>query len=155
MSFVKTFVLLVIVGLGISFVPAIVRADKYGIDDTQQATGNLLPTSIVGASSLPQLIGKIVAAILSLLALVFFLLVFYAGILWMTARGNSETVTKAKDIMEAAVIGLLIVMGSYAISRFVFDSLVGNTQATAGASSEDPAITVCKGKGVGDSWERK
>jgi hypothetical protein len=28
---------------------------------------------------------------------------------------------------------------------------VGNTQATAGASSEDPAITVCKGKGVGDS----
>ncbi len=147
MSFVKTLLLLLVVSIGLSFVPAIVSADKYGISDTRDATGDLLPESILDASSVPELIGKIIAAILSLLALVFFVLIFYAGIMWMTARGNSEAVTKAKDIMQSAVIGLLIVMGSYAISRFVFESLVGGvTTGSGGASSEDAAAIACRGK---------
>jgi cbb3-type cytochrome oxidase subunit 3 len=151
MSVGKVVVFLLLASLSAFFIPSIVRADKYGVDDTVQATGNLLPKSVVGASSVPELIGKVIAVILSFLAIIFFLLIFYAGILWMTARGNSEAVTKAKDIMEAAVIGLLIVVGSYAISRFVFDNLVGSVQSGAtGAGSTDPAVVACRGKQLQD-----
>lgn len=151
MSFGKALVFLLIAVVGAVCVPAFVFADKYGIDDTVNATGNLLPKSIVGASDVPQLIGKVIAVILSLLAIVFFLLIFYAGITWMTARGNSEAVTKSKDIMEAAVIGLLIVMGSYAISRFVFENLVGSVQSGSTAESTDASVIACRGKQVGDA----
>lgn len=145
MSSFKALILLFMVSLGFASVPLIARADNFGVDATQQATGNLLPKTIASASDVPSLIGKIIAIVLSLLGIVFFLLVFYAGILWMTARGNSEAVQKAKDIMQAAVTGLVIVMASYAISKFVFSSLVNSVQTgSGGASSDDAAVTACK-----------
>ncbi len=151
MSSLKALILLFIVSLGFAAIPLMVKADNFGVDATQQATGNLLPKSIAGASSVPDLIGKIIAIVLSLLGIVFFLLVFYAGILWMTARGNSETVQKAKDIMQAAIIGLVIVMASYAISKFVFTSLVSSVQTgSGGAASDDPAVVACRSKVLGD-----
>ena len=48
----------------------------------------------------------------------------YGGYLWMTARGNEEEVTKAKNLIKAAIIGLIIVLAAYAISIFVI-KLVG------------------------------
>ncbi len=112
--------------VGISFA----RAENYGLDTAQKASGGLIPKTVAGAQTVPQLIGKLVAALLTLLGIIFFLLIFYAGLSWMLARGNADGVTKAKDIMEAAIIGLIVVTGSYAISRFVFDKL-GATSSTA------------------------
>lgn len=106
-------------------VPLSVYADNYGIENTVRSTGGLLPTSIGGANTVPEFIGVIIRTVLSLLAIVFFLLIFYAGILWMTARGNQSIVDKSKSMMEGAIIGLIIVMASYAISRFVFSNLTG------------------------------
>ena len=34
---------------------------------------------------------------------------------------------KAKDILEAAIIGLVLVLAAYAITRFVFSVLAGGT----------------------------
>jgi hypothetical protein len=54
----------------------------------------------------------------------------------MKARGNQTAVDKSKSMMEAAVIGLIIVMASYAISRFVFQGLTtGNTNIGTGGGS--------------------
>jgi hypothetical protein len=46
----------------------------------------------------------------------------------MTAFGNDEKVTTAKSIMEHAIIGLVIVLSAYAVSKFVFGALAGETQ---------------------------
>ncbi len=118
------------------------NGDKYGLGDTQKATGGLVPKTLAGAGNVPQLIGKVVAALLSLLAIIFFILIFYAGITWMLARGNSDAVTKAKDIMEAALIGLVIVMASYAISRFVFDRLGATTTDTVTQPTGPETISI-------------
>ncbi|MFH1112257.1 MAG: hypothetical protein V1712_04305 [Patescibacteria group bacterium] len=49
------------------------------------------------------------------------LLVFvYAGWLWLTAAGNEEKVTKAKQTIMYGVIGLVAILGSYTILRFVY-----------------------------------
>jgi len=51
----------------------------------------------------------------------------YAGYNWMMARGDEEKVTKAKDTITRAIIGLLITIGAYAISFWVFDKLLSTT----------------------------
>ena len=58
-------------------------------------------------------------AVFSVLGLVFFFLMLYAGILWMTAAGEPKKVTKAKEILSQSVIGLIICICAYGISFFV------------------------------------
>ncbi|MFH1047914.1 MAG: hypothetical protein V1738_06450 [Patescibacteria group bacterium] len=78
---------------------------------------------------LPQMIGRIINVALGLLGMVLLVLIIYGGFLWMTAQGNSDQVDKAKQIMTNAVIGLVIIMASYAIANFVFDAILRSTVA--------------------------
>ena len=66
--------------------------------------------------SLSKAVGDIIAIVLSFVGVIFFGLVIYAGILWMTARGNEEQVTKAKKIMMDASIGLAVTLAAYIIT---------------------------------------
>lgn len=70
-------------------------------------------------SSFEGSISTIITGILSLAGTVFLVLTVYAGILWMTAQGKEEQVTKAKDIVTQAIIGLAITLAAYAITAFV------------------------------------
>lgn len=67
--------------------------------------------------------GKVINMGLSLLAILFLGVMLYAGIRWMTARGNEEYSTKAKTALEAGIIGLIIVLSAYAITTFVMQRL--------------------------------
>jgi hypothetical protein len=51
----------------------------------------------------------------------------YAGFKWMTAGGNEDDVATAKKMITAAVVGLVIIMSSYAITTFVISSLYKST----------------------------
>lgn len=62
--------------------------------------------------------------VLGLLVLIAVSLVVYAGFLWMTARGNEETVTKAKGILAGALIGVFLILASYGVTQYVFANLV-------------------------------
>ena len=68
---------------------------------------------------LPTVVGIAIRTGLSLVGMIFFILMFYAGYLWMTARGESDQVDKAKKIIIASSIGLVIVVSAYAISVLV------------------------------------
>ena len=74
--------------------------------------------------SLPGAIGKVVGVVLSLVGVVFLILMIYAGFTWILARGNEQDVTKAKDLIIAAVIGLIIVLAAYAITAYIGDKLM-------------------------------
>ena len=65
--------------------------------------------------------------VLGILALIAISLVIYAGFLWLTARGNEEQVTKAKNILEGAIIGVLIILASYGATQYIFENLVNAT----------------------------
>lgn len=86
-------------------------------------------------NSIPAIVGKGITAVLGLLGVIFLVLMVYGGYLWMTDAGNSEQVEKAKKIIAAAVIGLIIVISSYAISYFVINSLQGSVLNTNSNSS--------------------
>lgn len=67
------------------------------------------------------IIGQGIQAILGFLGVLFLALIIYAGFTWMIAQGNDQKVTRAKNIMEGAAIGLIIVIMAYAISSFIIN----------------------------------
>ncbi len=54
------------------------------------------------------------------LALLFFI---YGGVIFLISSGNTEQVTKAKGIIKAATIGLILVFAGFIIIRFVLAAL--------------------------------
>ena len=66
---------------------------------------------------------QVIQAFLGLLGIIFVILIIYGGYLWMTSRGNEEQVKKAKDTLQKATIGLIIILAAYAITYFVFTEL--------------------------------
>lgn len=74
-------------------------------------------------SSLISRASKIISIALSFLGIFFFVLAFYAGFIWMTAKGDQTKVQKAKDTLVDSLVGLIIVIAAYAISYFVISAL--------------------------------
>ena len=70
------------------------------------------------------LIAIIISALLSVLGLVFLILIIYSGFTWMTAGGDENKVTKAKETLKNAIIGLVLTAGSYAIWGFIVEPLL-------------------------------
>ena len=71
----------------------------------------------------------IIKYFLGFLAIIFIALIIYGGFYWMTSLGNEQRVAWAKKILFNAVIGLLIVMISYALTLFIFRVLIEATGA--------------------------
>lgn len=123
----------------------VVWADEYGIEATAGAAG--LQKSILGGeTTVPGVVGVVVKIVLSVLGIVFFFLVAYAGIMWMTAGGNAEKVSIAKGILEAAVVGLVIVTAAYAITNAVFTVLTTGDNSTSSAPTPT-TLGCCINKG--------
>lgn len=68
--------------------------------------------------------GKLISVVLGLLGVIFLVIIVNAGYGWMMAQGDATKITKAKDEIWRAVIGLLIIVGAYAIQYYVFDRIV-------------------------------
>lgn len=76
----------------------------------------------LGTADLVSSVVKIVQWILGFVGLVTVIFILYGGFMWMTAGGNEEKVKKAKQVISAAVIGLIIVTLSWAIIIFVVNT---------------------------------
>lgn len=80
-------------------------------------------TSQEGEAALASLIGAIIKVILGIVGTVLLGLLIYGGYIWMMAGGNDSDVTKAKSIIQQAVIGLIIIVSAYIIADFVMSKL--------------------------------
>lgn len=89
-----------------------------GLDDSANSAG----LTQVNAD-IPELIGKWLAWVLGFTGTIFFILVVWAGLTWMTAAGNEENIKKAQNILKTAIIGLIIVLSAYAITKFIGNAL--------------------------------
>ena len=74
-----------------------------------------------------QTAASIISAFLGILAILALALILYAGFTWMTAAGDEQKVTKAKDTLRSATIGLIIILASYGIALYVFGLIEGAT----------------------------
>ncbi len=77
-----------------------------------------------GETDIFVIVGRIINVVLGFLGMVLLFYFLYGGFKWMTSGGEEEGVEQAKTMIKNAVIGLVIVMASYALSGFVLDQLV-------------------------------
>ncbi|MEI6835252.1 MAG: hypothetical protein WCK59_00235 [Candidatus Falkowbacteria bacterium] len=93
------------------------------LKDGFSATGNLDKFAQEANYSVPQTpeyyVGLFLNGLFSLLGIITMGLIFYSGFVWMTARGNEAKVTKAKDNLTDALLGLLFIVGGYALTYFI------------------------------------
>ena len=75
-------------------------------------------------------VGSIIQGFLELMGVAFLAPLIYGGYMWMTARGETDKVTKAKGIIIDAVIGLVIVFGAYVISQFIVSRIIAAAVVT-------------------------
>jgi hypothetical protein len=101
---------------------AVARA-QYGLTEAGKTSG-LLSNALTKAGDIPTILGYLISTVLSLVGIFFFLLILYAGFIWMTAAGSTERVDSAKKKMTAAVVGLVIILSAYALTSFIFDKFI-------------------------------
>jgi len=95
----------------------------FGLQETGKYAQIDSNTLTISSKKPIDVIGDIIQIALSLLAIVFFIIVLYSGFKWMIAFGNTENSEKAKSTLQNALIGLAIIIASYAITRFIFSGL--------------------------------
>jgi len=104
-----------------------------GILDRLRRTGGAAGYSAdTSETTLATIIGRIISSASALLGVIFVAQMVYAGYLWMTARGEEEQLENAKHIIRRSIVGLAIVLGAWAVTRFVL------TQFYAAAAPASP-----------------
>lgn len=68
-------------------------------------------------------IGKLIQAVLGVVGSIALLMFVYGGLLWMTAAGAPDRITKGKDTLIWAVLGLVVIFSSYALVDLVLKSM--------------------------------
>lgn len=79
---------------------------------------------VSGNAQLTTIVGNIINIALGFLGILLLAYLLYAGFLWMTAGGDEGQVKKAKETIQRAIIGLIIIAAAFAISNFVLQALV-------------------------------
>ncbi len=101
--------------------PVLAQVDSAGFDQVGEAAqlGDADPRVIAA---------RIVNIFLMTLGIVLLCLVLYAGFTWMTAGGDTEKVEKAQKILRNAIIGLIIIVCSWAFVTFILNKLLTITE---------------------------
>src|SRR3989339_2176262 len=89
---------------------------KTGVGTTAQEAG--LSNQSVGL-----LLGKGISTLITISGIVLVVYFLWGGYLYLLSQGEQTKVSDAKKTMSHAVIGIVIVLASYAIAQFVLERL--------------------------------
>lgn len=94
-------------------------------------------TQIEGETALPTtdiriVIVRIINIALGFLGVIVLLIILYGGFVWMTSGGDEGKIETAKSIIKNGVIGLIIIIISFALTRFILTRLEQAAQGPGG-----------------------
>lgn len=98
--------------LALLFVPGLTHADDLEL------------VNPIDANSPAELIATVIKTLLAFLGALATLMFIYGGFMMITSGGNPEAVQKGQKTVVWAIIGLVVVLSSYGIMEFVFNTLV-------------------------------
>lgn len=96
------------------------------------------PAGLTTQATIPGIIGSVINAILTFVGVYLVLLFLYAGFKFMMSNGNADQVKEATKMIRNAIIGLIIVAASFALTSFVLNSLSGVATGVSGGGSSSP-----------------
>ncbi len=107
------------------FAAPVLAQDTFGLGYVENGLdgklGNADPRTVVA---------RIINFALGFLGVIAVVLILFAGFKWMTSAGNEDKVGEAKQMLGAAVIGLIIILAAWAVTNFIISNL--NNQIIAG-----------------------
>lgn len=74
-------------------------------------------------ADIPEIIARVIKAVLGMVGSIGLLMFVYGGFLWLTAGGNEDRVKKGREVLVWATLGLLVIFSAYAILNFVIGAL--------------------------------
>ncbi|KKQ03101.1 MAG: hypothetical protein US18_C0017G0016 [Parcubacteria group bacterium GW2011_GWB1_36_5] len=77
-----------------------------------------------GIDSVPKFIQVLLEGVLRIGIPIVALAIIYCGFLFVSARGNSEKLGKAKDALLYTLIGAAILLGSWAIAQLISETVL-------------------------------
>lgn len=113
--------LLGLFALGVFCLPHLAFAQDTGLEGIRDAAG------FGSEDDLTIIVAKLIRTALTFLGVISVVIVMYGGFVWMTAGGSAEKVDRAKRILINGVIGMVIILMSWAITTFIITALVGAT----------------------------
>lgn len=99
----------------------------------QPATGRQLYNPL-GATDVQTMIGRAINGVMGVVGSLALLMFVYGGLLWMTSGGSNDRVKKGKDIILWSSIGMAVIFGAYALTKFIITALTNS-----GAANNTPA----------------
>lgn len=77
-------------------------------------------------------VGVVIQGAIAILGILLIIMIVWAGMSWMTAHDDAAKVARAKGVIMAAIIGLILAISGYAIISFVLQQLniSSNTSST-------------------------
>ncbi len=100
------------------------------ISDANSTLNTVANRSGIEKTDVPALSGTLIKNALQLVGIIFFILVVYAGFRWMLARGKEEDITTARQTIIMATIGIVVVVGAYALVNFLTTRVIGGARNT-------------------------
>ncbi len=102
--------------------PVLALGLKDGFQESSDSNLFKFATKSYTPSEPPEFyIGMIITAFFSILGIIAIALIIYSGVTWMTARGNESKVEKAKGTLIEVTIGLIFIIGGYALTTFLLN----------------------------------
>ncbi len=90
----------------------------FGVDAVNNGLQNSLAEGDPRA-----MIGRIINFALGFLGVIAVGLILFGGFKWMTAAGNEDKVSEAKQLLGAGVIGLIIILAAWAIATYMITAM--------------------------------
>ncbi len=112
-------------GSDTSFIPGTTKCQD-GCEPIAPGTSGAVPLDNPlgqGKTDIPTLLGNVINAIMGVIGSLALVMFIYGGIIWMLSAGNQEQVTKGKNILIWAAVGLFIIFSSYALVKLVLTAM--------------------------------
>lgn len=104
--------------------PGGTTGDVVGPGGSRGAAAPTLPNPLGGTTDIRTIIGRVISAALGISGSIALLMFIWGGMLWLTSGGSPERIKKGKDAIVWAVLGLVLIFGSYAILNFVLGAIL-------------------------------
>lgn len=97
-------------------------------DSTSGTTAEVTLPNPITCADATCLISQVIRYILGTIAVIATLMFVWGGYMMLTSGGNADQVKKAKETLAWAAIGIVVILLSWVVIRFVLASLVGTSQ---------------------------
>ncbi|OGL67150.1 hypothetical protein A2856_03730 [Candidatus Uhrbacteria bacterium RIFCSPHIGHO2_01_FULL_63_20] len=91
----------------------------------------------LSATPLPIIVARLIRAFIGVLGIIAVVIIIFAGFRYMTSGGDVDKTSSAKRMLVQAVVGLVIILSSFAIAQFVLNALTRASGIGGGITARD------------------